>query len=119
MDMLTVSEAPRVAGHASRSAVLTPQQAIRARCLDCSENRKAVSECKARSVSFNACPLWQFRTGRKCGRGSRLKAVRHYCLWCCNGSAHEVRLCPSVEWCRLWPYRFGRRPKDNPKELLD
>jgi hypothetical protein len=38
-----------------------------------------------------------------------LKAIREYCLWCVNGSAHEVSLCPSTS-CPLWPIRFGRMP---------
>ena len=109
--MPTSAEAVHVASPASGKAVLTPQKAIRARCLDCSETRKEITECEFGPDQFNACPLWQFRTGRKCGRGSRLKPIRRYCLWCCCGSAQEVRLCPSVEWCALWPYRFGKRPK--------
>lgn len=38
-----------------------------------------------------------------------LKAVREHCIWCCNGSVHEVALCP-VKACPLWAFRFGRRP---------
>ena len=38
-----------------------------------------------------------------------LKAVRRHCLSCCNGSANEVRLCPSKA-CPLWPFRHGHRP---------
>jgi len=39
-----------------------------------------------------------------------LRAARKYCIWCCNGQANEVRLCPSVG-CALWSYRFGRNPQ--------
>jgi hypothetical protein len=39
-----------------------------------------------------------------------LRAIRKKCLWCCLGSAHEVRLC-SITECTLHPYRFGKRPK--------
>ena len=34
------------------------------------------------------------------------RAIRKYCLWCCGGSAKEVRLCPSPE-CDLYRYRLG------------
>jgi hypothetical protein len=40
---------------------------------------------------------------------SPLKAARSHCLWCCNGSTLDVRLCAS-EACPLWLYRFGRNP---------
>lgn len=36
-----------------------------------------------------------------------LKAIRAYCLWCCNDSAPEVRKCPG-ELCPLHPLRFGK-----------
>ena len=35
-----------------------------------------------------------------------LKAVRAYCLQCCNGQSQEVKLCPSED-CALWAYRLG------------
>jgi hypothetical protein len=38
-----------------------------------------------------------------------LQAVRQKCLWCCNGSPHEVALCPAKA-CPSWPFRFGRKP---------
>jgi hypothetical protein len=38
-----------------------------------------------------------------------LQAVRQKCLWCCNGSAHEVALC-DAQACPSWPFRFGRKP---------
>lgn len=41
-----------------------------------------------------------------------LRAMRVYCLDCMCGQSKEVRLCPS-EHCALWPYRMGRRPKEN------
>jgi hypothetical protein len=43
-----------------------------------------------------------------------LQAVRQHCLWCCNDSPKEVRLCAS-KGCPLWPYRFGKKPTE---ELL-
>ena len=39
-----------------------------------------------------------------------VKALRTYCLWCCNDQYKEVRLCPS-RGCALWPYRMGHRPQ--------
>lgn len=39
-----------------------------------------------------------------------LKAIRKHCLWCANGSAHEVRVCPA-ETCPTWRLRFGKRIK--------
>jgi hypothetical protein len=42
---------------------------------------------------------------------SPLQAARQHCLWCCDGSANEVRLCAAAATsCPLYPYRFGRRP---------
>jgi hypothetical protein len=40
-----------------------------------------------------------------------LQAIRTKCLWCCDGSAREVWLCP-VEACPSWPFRFGHKPSD-------
>lgn len=37
-----------------------------------------------------------------------LKAIRRYCLWCCNDQSKEVRLCPSDE-CVLYLYRLGKK----------
>lgn len=39
-----------------------------------------------------------------------LKAMRAKCLYCCAGSAHEVKLCPIPD-CPLYPYRFGKTPE--------
>lgn len=41
-----------------------------------------------------------------------MKAARAKCLDCCCGSSKEVRLCPVTE-CPLYPYRFGKRPKND------
>jgi hypothetical protein len=43
------------------------------------------------------------------GHSTPLRAVRQHCVWCCNGSFNEVRLCP-VKSCPLWPFRRGHRP---------
>jgi hypothetical protein len=48
-----------------------------------------------------------------------LKAVRRHCLWCCNGSLVEVKLC-RAKACPLWPFRRGRRPTAKDKsEVAD
>jgi len=38
------------------------------------------------------------------------KSIRKYCLFCMDGSAREVELCPNKE-CELYPYRFGKGGK--------
>jgi hypothetical protein len=40
---------------------------------------------------------------------SPLQAARRHCLWCCNGSTNEVRLCAATGY-PMHPFRFGRRP---------
>ena len=35
-----------------------------------------------------------------------LKAIRHYCLWCCCGSSREVELCTAND-CILFKFRHG------------
>jgi len=81
----------------------TPLRAVRARCLACVGSAKDVRDCE------EPCDLNPFRLGRGVrGKGSILKAIRSYCLWCCDGQPSEVRLCPSVN-CALYPYRDGRR----------
>ena len=44
---------------------------------------------------------------------TRIQAIRQYCLWCCNRSSKEVRLCPSTN-CSLYPLRFGKRSEQAP-----
>jgi hypothetical protein len=38
-----------------------------------------------------------------------MEAIRAKCNDCCAGSAHEARLCVSVD-CPLWPMRMGSNP---------
>ena len=40
-----------------------------------------------------------------------IKAIRAKCLDCSGYQPKEVRLCP-VRDCHLWPYRMGRRPRE-------
>ena len=41
-----------------------------------------------------------------------LKAIRLNCLECVCWSAKEVKLCP-IETCCFYPYRLGKRPKED------
>ena len=38
-----------------------------------------------------------------------MKAIRAKCLDCCNGSAHEVKMC-TVSKCPLYDFRLGKNP---------
>ena len=40
-----------------------------------------------------------------------LRAIQKKCLWCCNGSANEVELCPAKA-CPSWSFRFGHKPTE-------
>lgn len=42
-------------------------------------------------------------------KASPLKAIRRYCLWCCDGSPSQVADCASTA-CPLWAFRFGQKP---------
>jgi hypothetical protein len=44
------------------------------------------------------------------------EALRRTCLGCCNGSAYEVKNCPSRR-CPLWLFRLG--PKPTPEMLAE
>lgn len=62
------------------------------------------------------CQLYDFRTGTgKQDAKARHKAIRDYCLWCCNDQLQEVRLCPAQN-CPLWPYRFSKVQRPEPPE---
>lgn len=41
-----------------------------------------------------------------------LKAIRKKCLDCVCWSNKEVVLC-KIELCPLWPYRFGKKSRDD------
>jgi hypothetical protein len=92
-------------GHFSREPVPAPK-AVRIRCLDCHNGGwKMVRDCPSTD-----CNLGTFRLGRaKRGSGSRLKAIRRYCVHdCMNHQTTEVRFCPTP-WCWLYSYRLGRK----------
>jgi hypothetical protein len=40
---------------------------------------------------------------------SKMRSIRHHCVWCCLGQHSEVTLCASTD-CSLHPYRAGRLP---------
>ena len=46
------------------------------------------------------------------------KAIRAKCLDCCCGQASEVKKCPA-EHCPLYPFRFGKNPFRQKRELTD
>ncbi len=41
-----------------------------------------------------------------------IKSIRAKCIDCCCGDLREVRECP-IKDCPIWPYRMGKRPKDD------
>jgi hypothetical protein len=45
------------------------------------------------------------------GTRKPLPGIRQNCLWCCNGSAHEVAVC-AAKACPTWPFRFGQKRTD-------
>lgn len=47
-----------------------------------------------------------------------VKAIRAKCIECCNGSSHEVSLCPCGD-CALYPFRFGKNPYRTKREFTD
>lgn len=49
---------------------------------------------------------------RSIGVPSPLRVIRENCLDCTGGSPAAVKSCGIVE-CRMWPYRFGRNPKED------
>ena len=90
--------------------VLTPTKAVRAYCLwCCRENSSETLRC-ARSI----CDFWKFRRGK--GR-IKLKAIRKWCLNCDGEGKLSVRNCQYDgeygEFCPLWIYRLGKRPRSN------
>jgi hypothetical protein len=93
-------------GHFNRQP-LTPLKSIRKRCIDC----HGYEMSRVRNCPGADCHLHPFRMGREVrGKGSRLKAIRRYCVHdCMNHQTKEVRLCPTPE-CWLYSYRFGKRP---------
>ena len=107
------SAAARRSGHSRTSdghgAAVGPRfklRDLRRRCVDCIGGPQRATRCDQQD-----CELWDYRTGhRPKGGGAKrtpLRALRSYCVWCCEGQYREVRLCPAFR-CALWPWRLGR-----------
>ena len=47
-----------------------------------------------------------------------VKVIRDKCIDCCAGSSKEVELC-AVKKCPLWPFRFGKNPYREKRELSE
>lgn len=47
-----------------------------------------------------------------------VKAIRAFCLGCSGDSPSEVKNCP-VEKCPLYPFRFGKNPYRQRRELTE
>lgn len=47
-----------------------------------------------------------------------VKAIREKCIDCCCGSTLEVKEC-TVEQCPLFPYRLGKNPFRQKREMTD
>lgn len=47
-----------------------------------------------------------------------VKVIRAYCLECSNGQPSEVKHC-SVVRCPLYPFRFGKNPFRQKRELTE
>ena len=84
---------------------LSPLQPVRTRCLDYSGTVAAVRWCDRVS-----CDLYPYRMGHLARQQPRrpLKAIKAYCLWCCDGSSREVFLCHPLDY----PSREFRRKKN-------
>lgn len=87
---------------------MTPVQAIRAKCIDCSAGERG----EVKNCTMKDCPLYPYRMGKrpKVAGSTPMKAIRRHCLDCCNGQSNEVRLCPS-KWCPVWELRSGHKPQ--------
>lgn len=47
-----------------------------------------------------------------------VKAIREKCIECCCGSTTEVKEC-TVERCPIFPFRFGKNPFRQKKEMTE
>jgi hypothetical protein len=114
---------------------LTPLKAIKERCKECLGYEEKTINCDGKETESligvwknvagrrYECPLWSYRNGKRPTPEDRerlntlgirllspVKAIREYCLRCCNGDRKYVNECPS-ENCPLWIYRKGKNPK--------
>lgn len=49
---------------------------------------------------------------------SPIKAIRAKCVECFGGQSNEVKNCTGIK-CPLYPYRFGKNPYIQKRELTD
>jgi len=72
------------------------------------DNQKEVRECPA-----TTCLFYPKRLGK--GGGRLLKLIRTRCVDCSGGSVYAPKDCEfdgvKEEFCALFPYRCGKRPK--------
>jgi len=92
---------------------MTPNQAIRALCVECvggedePTHRADVRACTATPTAHgHRCPLWHHRLGR--GHGGA-RALRRNCLACMGGNRELVENCTDHD-CPAHEYRFGHNP---------
>lgn len=92
---------------------MSPLEAIRKRCMDCRGfNWSEVRDCDPTFEQGQECPLYPYRFGSRPKEKpelTTLKAIRAFCLHCCNDSAYEVNLCPAED-CPIWEFRDGHNP---------
>lgn len=54
---------------------------------------------------------------------SPTRAIRQFCLQCCKEHVTEVSACPAdgvhSTFCVLWPFRFGKSPFRQKREVTD
>lgn len=85
---------------------ITPLQAVRAHCLECT-NGDMTYVRKCPSVN---CDVHAIRSGRNGGRvKSVLGAIRRRCLDCCGDERKRVAECEVTD-CFLHPFRMGNNP---------
>ena len=112
----------------SQQLIKSPLKSIRTKCIDCVGTAAEVRKCTEPLLgrADGQCELRPYRFGKR-PPGYKTpdepegiirpptRAIRKYCLWCCCGSALEVRLC-SVTSCALWAFRFGKKPHVSEKD---
>jgi len=94
---------------------LTPAQTVRAQCTDClvlkSYNKIEIENCKGDTCYAGACPFFDYRLGKR----MPIKIFRQFCNHCMGGNKSFVKDCPSTS-CKVYPYRFGKRPLNTIQE---
>ena len=90
----------------------TPQEAVRAFCVECVGSAYEVESCGGDHCLNGACDIngvcWFFRYRLGSGRPP-VKTIREFCLWCMGDTATLVRECQE-SICPLHAYRMGTNP---------